>query len=104
MADLVVDLDSLQGLVRAIRGIQGGLADTKDVVLGASDAAGDSAVSGAMGHFQSHWKDGRKHIDSNAETMTSMLDSTVQAFEATENQLAGSIDTSRTTTEIGSGR
>lgn len=103
MADLVVDVDGLDVLVGTIKRIQQGLDDTPSVVDDSSGVMGSSDVSGAMDHFQDHWHDGRKHINDNADTMTSMLGDSVQAYRKTDNDLSSSLTQNESTTHIGSG-
>jgi hypothetical protein len=59
---------------------------------------GSGEVVGALEHFQSHWHDGRKHIDTNADTMISMLSSAVSAYRKTDVELAAGV-TANTTPE-----
>lgn len=64
---------------------------------------GSGAVSGAMDHFQSHWHDGRKHINDSANTMTSMLSDSAAAYRRTDSELSTSLSHSESTTTIGHG-
>ena len=103
MADLVVDVDGLDALVGTINRIRAGLDGTKALVADTGPAMGSGDVASAMDHFQSHWNDGRKHIDKNAETMVSMLSSAVTAYRKTDGDLAKGVTASTTTTTVGGG-
>lgn len=103
MADLVVDIDGLESLMATVRRIQKGLNETKTVVERNAWAIGSGEVVAAMDHFQSHWKDGRKHINENADTMSSMLTDSVAAYRKTDEELATSVQTHETETRIGGG-
>ena len=104
MADLVVDVDGLEALVATVKGVQAEMNRTPDLVDAVGEAMGSGDVSGALDHFQSHWHDGRKHLNNSADTMTSMLGESAQAYRRTDDQLAGSAQTHQTTTQIGGGR
>jgi hypothetical protein len=103
MADLVVDVDGLEALVGTVQRIKDGLDGTSGLVHDTAGAMGSGEVAGAMDHFQSHWHDGRKHIDKNADTMISMLSSAVSAYRKTDNQLATDLTSHTTTTTVGGG-
>jgi hypothetical protein len=104
VADLVVDVDGLDGLVGTVKRIQAGLDSTKGLVQDTAGAMGQGEVASAMDHFQSHWNDGRKHIDKNADTMVSMLSSAVTAYRKTDGDLAAGVSSHTTTTTVGGGR
>jgi hypothetical protein len=101
--DLVVDVDGLDALVATIDRIRAGLDGTRSLVAETGPAMGSGEVASAMDHFQSHWNDGRKHIDKNAETMSSMLASAVTAYRKTDGDLAADLSSNTTTTTIGHG-
>lgn len=103
MADLVVDVDGLENLIGTVQRIKAGLDGTKELVEDTSAAMGSGEVCGALEHFQSHWHDGRKHIDTNADTMISMLSSAVSAYRKTDGDLAKGVTTNTTTTTVGGG-
>jgi hypothetical protein len=104
VADLVVDVDGLEALVGTVQRIKAGLDGTSGLVHDTAGAMGSGEVAGAMDHFQSHWHDGRKHIDKNADTMISMLSSAVSAYRKTDDDLAAGVTSHTTTTTVGGGR
>lgn len=103
MADLTVDVDGLESLTSTIRDIQARLNDTKDLIDDTRGAIGSGTVCDALDHFQSHWKDGRKHINKNADTMASMLSDSVSAYRKTDEDLNNSLQTNTTTQQVGGG-
>jgi hypothetical protein len=104
MADLVVDVDGLEGLVGTVKRIKDGLDGTSGLVHDTAGAMGSGDVAGALDHFQSHWHDGRKHIDKNADTMISMLSSAVSSYRKTDDTLAADLSSHTTTRTVGGGR
>lgn len=105
MPDLVVDLEGLDALVSELTTVKRGLANTPDQVDSSRPTIGSGEVCDAMDHFQSHWKDGRKHIGDNVDTMVSMLQESTKAYRKADEDLGAEITqaTSTTTTRVGGG-
>ncbi len=104
MADLVVDLDGLDRLAGALERIQSQLARAKADLHAGSDVLGDSEVVDGLDRFEERWRDGRKSISENAETLHTMLTESVRTYTDADQQLAAGLSTSCVRTEAGGRR
>jgi len=103
VADLKVDIDGLSALGAMVISIKDRLNGSGGEVDRARGAMGSGTVCDALGDFEDHWSDGRKHLGDNADTMASMLSSAVDSFTKAENDLSTALKTNTTETTIGSG-
>jgi hypothetical protein len=103
MADLKVDVDGLSALGAMVTSIKDRLNGAAGQVDRAHGSMGSGTVCDALGHFEDHWEDGRKHLGDNADTMASMLSSAVDSFTKAENDLSTALTTNTTETTIGGG-
>ena len=89
MADrLSVDLDALEGFGSRLDNIKQQLDSSHHTIDSYDDAFGSDKVRDAMHHFESHWRDGRKHVENTAETLASMAHESVKAIRASDKDLA----------------
>ena len=91
MADITVDLDALEGVGTRLDNIKQALDSSHHTIDSYDDAYGSSKVRDAMHHFESHWRDGRKHVEHTAETLASMAHESVTAFRKSDADLAKSL-------------
>ena len=94
MPDLVVDLAGLAALAAQLRRITGGMDATDGQVAAARADLGSDDVADALGGFDSRWDDGRKKIAENGTTLATMVEESVKAYRATDDQLAAGLRTS----------
>lgn len=52
------------------------------------DAYGSDKVRDAMHHFESHWHDGRKHVEDTAGVLSNMAKESVKAIGGADQDLA----------------
>jgi hypothetical protein len=89
MADqLTVDLDALDTFGSRLDAIKSALDSSHSTIDSYDDAFASDKVRDAMHHFESHWRDGRKHVENTAGTLASMAHESVTAFRKSDNDLA----------------
>jgi hypothetical protein len=94
MPDLQVDLDGLAAFARRLHRVCDALEGAERVLRGHDEALGDGTVVAALHRFEDRWRDGREKITDNAETLATMVDSSVQTYRQADDDLAGSLTTS----------
>lgn len=89
MADrLVVDLRALEDFGSRLATIKQQL-DTSSKTIGSyEDAYGSHKVRDAMHHFESHWHDGRKHVEDTAGVLSAMAKEAVKTIGGADQDLA----------------
>jgi hypothetical protein len=88
---LEVNLAGLDDLAIRLERICTALDGAKDFFAGYEDALGDHELVNAAHHFESHWKDGRKHIKDSASSLQAMAAESAQAYREADNDLASSL-------------
>jgi len=89
MADqLSVDLYALDAFGTRLDNIKQALDSSHGTIDSFDDAYGSNKVRDAMHHFESHWRDGRKHVENTAGTLASMAHESVTAFRKSDSDLA----------------
>lgn len=89
MADrLSVDLDALEGFGSRLDTIKQQLDSSHHTIDSYDDAFGSDKVRDAMHHFESHWRDGRKHVEDTAETLANMAHESVKTIRGSDKDLA----------------
>jgi uncharacterized protein YukE len=89
MADrLSVDLDALDGFGSRLDTIKQQLDSSKHTIDSYDDAYGSDKVRDAMHHFESHWHDGRKHVEDTAETLANMAHESVKTIRGVDKDMA----------------
>jgi hypothetical protein len=88
MPDLQVDLDALEDFGGRLSRITQCLDVSKSVIDSYDADYGASQVRDAMHHFDDHWHDGRKHVETTAKSLSSMATEAVKAFRKVDGDLA----------------
>lgn len=93
MADrLSVDLDALDAFGTRLDTIKQQLDSSHHTIDSYDDAYGSDKVRDAMHHFESHWRDGRKHVEKTAETLANMAHESVKAIRKADKDLADKLN------------
>lgn len=95
MPDLEVDLPGLDAFARRLDRICDALQGAEDVLRGYDDALGDRTVVDALHRFEDRWRDGRRKIEENATTLSTMVSESVATYRRTDADLATSLRTSQ---------
>lgn len=95
MPDLSVDLDGLSDFAGRLARINDALDGAKRALRGHDDDLGDGTVVSALDRFEDRWRDGREKIEDNATTLGTMVTESVATYRQADNDLAGSLTTSR---------
>jgi hypothetical protein len=82
------DLVALAGSVSRIRDQ---LESAADLVHDCVPALGSDLVAGALEHFVTGWRDGRKQICAEVEALAEMLRQAATTYAATDGELANAI-------------
>ena len=92
MADgfAVVPSDLLE-LAQGVAAIQAQLDATPDLVADLTSALGSSDVAGALHHFATGWRDGRKQISTEVGALSDMLGQAAEAYYSTDSSIAEAI-------------
>ena len=92
MADgfAVVPGDLLE-LAQDVSTIRAQLEATPDLVADLSSALGSSEVAGALHHFVTGWRDGRKQISTEIGALSDMLAQAAEAYYSTDSSIASAI-------------
>lgn len=92
MADgfAVVPGDLLE-LAQDVSTIRARLETTPDLVADLSSALGSPEVAGALHHFVTGWRDGRKQISTEIGALSDMLAQAAEAYYSTDTSIAGAI-------------
>lgn len=91
MGDLEVDLDGLSRLAAALDRIGDRLERARGELRGAQDALGDEQVVDGLERFEERWRDGRKDIRDNAETLARMLQESAAAYRRVDRDLTANL-------------
>jgi hypothetical protein len=88
MADLQVDLDALDDFGSRLDTIKQEL-DSSNRIIGSYESDyGSDKVRDAMHHFDSHWHDGRKHVEDSAGVLANMAHEAVKTFRQADQDMA----------------
>ena len=94
MGDLEVDLSGLTRLASALDRISDGLEAARGELRGFADSLGDEQVVDGVERFEDRWRDGRKDLRENAETLATMLTESVRAYRQVDQDLAAGLSVS----------
>jgi hypothetical protein len=78
-------------LAQGVSTIRSQLEATPDLVSDLSAALGSSEVAGALHHFVSGWRDGRKQISTEVGALSDMLSQASEAYYSTDSAIATAI-------------
>ncbi len=84
----------LAELATAVGRIRDQLQGTADLLHDYAPAMGSSVVTGALAHFVSGWRDGRKQISAEVDALSQMLAQAAAAYAQTDGDLAAAIPVS----------
>lgn len=85
---LQVDLAGLEEFGGRLDAIRSQLESSAGYITGFDADLGDARVVAAVEHFNGNWSDGRKHVEDNARTLSSMVHEAVKSYRATDSGLA----------------
>ncbi len=85
---LYVDLEALQQLADQLSQIHQALADVNQDLTAYGPALGSKRVASQLDDFVSGWKDGRKKIESNLNTLLGKVQGVAQTYQQQEGALA----------------
>ncbi len=91
MGDLEVDLLGLSRLASALHRIADGLEVARGELRGFADSLGDEQVADGVERFEDRWRDGRKDLQEDAQTLSMMLTESVRAYHQVDQDLAASM-------------
>lgn len=92
MADgFAVTPSELLELAQGVSMIRTQLDATPDLVADVSSALGSSDVAGALHHFVSGWRDGRKQISTEVGALSDMLSQAADSYYSTDSSIATAI-------------
>lgn len=98
MADLQVDLGGLSALASTLGRIGDRLDAARSDLSGAHDDLGDPQVVDALDRFEDRWRDGRREIRENGDSLATMLTESVRTYRQVDADLASGIGSAVTTT------
>jgi hypothetical protein len=81
----------LRDLAQGASMIRSQLEATPDLVADLSGALGSPEVAGALHHFVSGWRDGRKQISTEIEALSDMIAQAAEAYCSTDSSIASAI-------------
>ncbi len=88
---LQVDLTGLEDFANRMDAIRSQLESSQGYISGFDSDLGDPRVVAAVDHFNRNWSDGRKHVEDNARTLSSMVHEAVKSYRATDQKLASQL-------------
>src|SRR5689334_22831698 len=91
MPDLRVDLGALEDFGGRLSRIAQRLDASRSTIDSYDSDYGTSQVCDAMHHFESHWRDGRKHVESTAKSLSAMATEAVKTFRKVDGDLANGL-------------
>lgn len=92
MADrLSVDLDALDAFGSRLDTIKQQLDSSHHTIDSYDGDYGSDKVRDAMHHFESHWRDGRKHVEHTAEALANMAHEAVKTIRKSDQDMADSL-------------
>jgi hypothetical protein len=100
MADLLVDLFELDDFAGWLSAIRRSLSTAKEIPDEYRADLGYDKLADALGKFVSNWRDGRKKIDKELESLEKMSRSIVDGLTQTDQQLADALHDHEDTTKI----
>ncbi|GAA1999160.1 DUF6507 family protein [Catenulispora subtropica] len=93
MADrLSVDLDALDAFGSRLDTIKQQLDSSRHTIDSYDGDYGSDKVRDAMHHFESHWRDGRKHVEDTAEALANMAHEAVKAIRKSDKDMADKLN------------
>lgn len=93
MADLYVDGDGLSSLADSLDSIRDAMGERRTRMSSVRGDVGSGKVADALEHFDDHWEDGREKVDKSAESLSSMLRTSLATFRDTDEQLKKDLQT-----------
>lgn len=84
----------LAELATAVGRVRDQLQGTADLLHDYAPAMGSPVVTGALAHFVSGWRDGRKQICAEVDALSQMLAQAAAAYGQTDGDLAAAIPVS----------
>lgn len=94
MSDFYVDVDALSELARQLRLIKSGLENVKDDLESRTAGLGSKDIQHALEDFVNGWRDGRKEIIKGIDGLTDRIQSAIDTYNDTEQQIISSADQS----------
>jgi hypothetical protein len=88
---LEVDLTGLEEFASRMDAIRSALGSSQGYIGGFDADLGDPQVVAAVDHFNGNWSDGRKHVEDNAGTLSTMVHEAVKSYRATDQKLASQL-------------
>jgi hypothetical protein len=88
---LQVDLTGLEDFASRMDAIRSQLESSQGYISGFDADLGDPRVVAAVDHFNGNWSDGRKHVEDNAKTLSTMVHEAVKSYRATDQKLASQL-------------
>ncbi len=85
-----VDVVALQGLANQLSTIHDALDSAADDFAEGGDETGSAVVAGALHHFCTGWKDGRRTITDEIGNLVAAVRGAAEAYEHAETQLSDS--------------
>jgi hypothetical protein len=84
---LAVDLDALDTLATSLDSIRTRMNATRTVLDSFRGEMGSAEVENALSDFEGGWKDGRKKIDRNTQTLATMARESARVIRKADNDL-----------------
>lgn len=88
---LTVNLDGLADFAVQLEDIRSGMDSARSWMNEFSGDLGGREIDGAIGNFESHWRDGRGRVDKNCEALIKMAKQAVENLHKTDDDLAQSL-------------
>lgn len=88
MPDLGYDLSALETFSGQLDAVKKGLEESHSSIDSYDADYGHGGVRDAMHHFESHWRDGRGHVQNTAGSLSSMVTEAVKAYTKVDEDLA----------------
>jgi hypothetical protein len=88
MPDLGYDLSALDTFSGQLNAVKKALEESHAAIDSYDSDYGHGGVRDAMHHFESHWRDGRGHVQHTAGSLSSMVTEAVKAYTKVDEDLA----------------
>jgi hypothetical protein len=88
MPDLGYDLTALDTFSGQLNTVKQGLEESHSAIDSYDSDYGHGTVRDAMHHFESHWRDGRGHVEHTAGGLSSMVTEAIKAYTKVDEDLA----------------
>ncbi|GAA2707288.1 hypothetical protein [Actinoplanes palleronii] len=88
---VTVNLDGLSDFAVQLEDIRAGMDSARSWMNEYSGDLGGREIDGAIGNFESHWRDGRGQVDKNCDALIKMAKQAVENLHKADDDLAAQL-------------